>query len=191
MKKGFTLIEFLVVMGIVVFLAAIVLPGYQERQAVLALQRAATKLAQDIRAVQEMAMSTREFNGEIPSRYGIFFHSDNLYYIVFVDQNDDGFYHPSDDDIVSRINYEEGINMVRITDGDFNCYTTPPHQPGLRRVHIAFSPPNPVTQILIGHSRPPHASTAVCSEVTITLRFGQDGPSRSVRVNEFGLIEVR
>ena len=55
--EGFTLIEFLVVISIMTILALIVVPNYQRMHRQFALQRSASKIAQDIRGVQEMAIA--------------------------------------------------------------------------------------------------------------------------------------
>jgi len=73
MNKSFTIIESLVVMFIIVLLSLIILPNYYSTKQQLAFQRSAFKLAQDIRVVQEMAMSTQEYSaclGTAGYKYG-------------------------------------------------------------------------------------------------------------------------
>ncbi|MDO8669067.1 MAG: type II secretion system protein, partial [Candidatus Buchananbacteria bacterium] len=60
MKKGFTLIELLVVVAVITALTAVVLPSFRSGDNQLALQRSASKLAQDLRRVQGMAVSAQE-----------------------------------------------------------------------------------------------------------------------------------
>ncbi len=73
--KGFTLIEILVVMGIIVFFTGLVLVNYKTGGNKFALQRSVNKLAQDIRRAEQMAMSMKKFScssGELRG-YGIKF----------------------------------------------------------------------------------------------------------------------
>ena len=75
MNKGFTLIESMVVIAMIGILSILSIPSYQSAKNQLALGRSATKLAQDLRRVQEMAMSNYECGkpcgGKIPWGYGL------------------------------------------------------------------------------------------------------------------------
>lgn len=96
-QKSFTLVELLVVTGIILVLAAIILPQYRVGERKFALQRSAHKLAQDIRRAQEMAMSAKEFEGSMPQGgYGIYFYKFEFagidfphQYVLFADSNSD------------------------------------------------------------------------------------------------------
>ncbi|GAI53556.1 unnamed protein product, partial [marine sediment metagenome] len=71
--EGFTIIEFLIVISIIGIFSIITIPNYRSAQQQLALQRSASKLTQDIRRAQEMAMSTEELStGDLPEGYGIY-----------------------------------------------------------------------------------------------------------------------
>jgi len=92
-QQGFTIIELLTSIAVVVILTAIVFANYRSGERQYALQRSTHKLAQDIRRIQEMATSTREFNcggSPIipPGGYGVYFPRlsiANNYYILFAD----------------------------------------------------------------------------------------------------------
>jgi len=58
--EGFTLVELMVAISIIAILSLIMIPNYRSFQKDLALQRAATQLAQDIRRAQGMAMAAKE-----------------------------------------------------------------------------------------------------------------------------------
>lgn len=93
-NKGFTLVELLVVCGIIIILSSLVVPGYRVGGQQFALQRSAHKLAQDLRRVEEMAMgivkvgygivpSGEEFAGDT---FGIHFDpAKPTKYVLFVD----------------------------------------------------------------------------------------------------------
>lgn len=93
MSKGFTLIELLVVTGIIVMFSAMILPNYRLGDEQLAIQRSAHKISQDIRRAQEFAISAKEFNGSLPSGYGVYFNLDQPdRYIIFADLDGDYLY---------------------------------------------------------------------------------------------------
>lgn len=135
MKKGFTIIELLVVTGIIALMTALILPNYRSGDRQLALQRSAHKMGQDLRRTQEMAMSAKEFQGQVPSRYGIEFDKDRDYYILFADLNDNGKYEPSDIEVES-IAFEKGVKIQDLFTPDSKTI-----------VWVAFKPPDPLTTI--------------------------------------------
>jgi type II secretory pathway pseudopilin PulG len=170
-SKCFTLVEVLVVLGVVSLLTLLVLPQYRKGEGSLALQRAAHQLVQDIRRTQEMATSATEING-VPPRYGINFDlsSPNSYFL-FADINDNGTYQPSDE-VIETISLESKVSLHQLLLGD------PPSSK--TNASITFSPPDPTTEI-----RDPGGPFSV---VLIQL-IGED-QIKSIRVNEAGLIYV-
>ncbi len=75
-KKGFTLTEILIVIGIIVILAGISIPVFRTYQPTLQLSGAVRDLITDIRYVQQMAV-TEQIN------HGIFLYlDDNQYQII-------------------------------------------------------------------------------------------------------------
>ena len=132
MSKGFTLVELLVVTGIIVIFTAMILPNYRLGDDQLAIQRSAHKLSQDIRRAQEFAISVKEFNGSLPSGYGIYFNLNQPdRYVIFADLNDDGLY--------SGLNEktEEAILEGNVRIDSFEPVTTE------TSLTIFFAPPDP------------------------------------------------
>jgi type II secretory pathway pseudopilin PulG len=170
-NKCFTLVEVLVVLGIISLLTLLVLPQYRKGEGSLALQRAAHQLAQDIRRTQEMATSATETNG-VPPRYGIEFDLGNPnQYFLFADINDNGTYQPPDE-VVETINLERRVSLHQILVGD------PPSSK--TDVSITFSPPDPTTEI-----RGPGGPFSVA-----LIQLTGEGQVKSIKVNEAGLIYV-
>ncbi len=133
-SRGITLIELVVVTGILLFLAALILPNYRAGQIQFALLRAGNKLAQDFRRAQEMAMAASEFQGRVPKGgYGIYFDiSRPEYYILFADL--DGNYEYNQGELVEDIKIEKGIKISYL-------YPSPIAQ-------IVFTPPDPTVTIV-------------------------------------------
>ena len=85
MTRGFTLIESLVVVFIILVLTLITLPSYRSGEKILSLEQAAARLEQDLRRAQALALSAKEFHGVIPrGGYGLYF-SLTSSYILFAD----------------------------------------------------------------------------------------------------------
>lgn len=152
------------VIAIVVFLAALILPNYGKGREQYALLRSAHKLAQDLRKAQEMATSAKEFAGQVPiGGYGIHSRENYTYYILFADLNGNGGYDSEPtDELVEKIYFEKG---VKISDLPFFGF------------HVTFIPPDPQVSILPD-------SPSLWIELTI------DGKTKTVRVNKAGLISV-
>ena len=169
-SKSFTLVELLVVTGIIVFLTALTLPNYRFGDRHLALQRSAHKMAQSLRMAQEYAISAKASDGVVPAGYGMYFDLDvPTLYILFADLNGDQRY-SSVNEKVEEINLETDISLVTLN----------PIAPG-SSLTIVFIPPDPTIVFY------PDASS-----VTVTLKTnGAEAPvSKNIRINKAGLIAV-
>jgi len=182
-KKGFTLVELLIVFVVIAILSSILVANFSEIRQQLALKRAAHKLAQDIRWAQEMATSSAEFKESEncdPSfytayGYGIYidFKDDKKKYILYADINGDENYSSADCKIKTISIEEKGIVIEKIKNTEPND-----------KVAINFKPPNPninIKWLLSGQN-----------EVEIVLALEQDlSKTKSILVNNAGLIEIK
>lgn len=191
MKKGFTLIEMLLVVSIMLILTLIIVPIYQESRNQLALQRAANKLAQDIRRAEQMAMSTKECDicgGIIPSGgYGI-------YLATTTWPNPEGytayFYadtssvaqerYDSGDQIIETISLEKEVRIKTVEDTLF--------VPNRKKFSVNFKSPDPVINLMRWD---PGAEQQLIGDLLITLSLKEDATkTKSIRVNKVGLIYI-
>lgn len=176
MKKGFTLIELLVVTSIVILLSAVVLANYRAGESQLALQRAASKLAQDIRRAQEMAMSAKWCEvcspPRVPSGYGLYLKQGDKDYLIYADNYPDQgneIYDEGSDATVERIYLESKVYIKNV-------------QPSL--LSLNFSPPDPKIKIS-------GAGVSEANLATITLSLETDQTKeRIIKINKAGLIYV-
>lgn len=177
-KTGVTLIELLVVFFIILLLSAIVLLNYDAMSSKFALERSAQKLAQSIRKAQEMAMSAKEWEGEIPKGgYGI--HLGKIFYpsgILYADKNGDEQYDATNDKIVGTISLESGVKVYR-WDTEEN----------LLAIDINFKPPAPTVKITeLGLYGP-----EIKDSTTITIALSSDiTETRTINVNKAGRVEI-
>ncbi len=173
MKKGFTLIEVIIVIIIIGILSAILIPNYQNFRRQLALQRSATKLAQDIRRAQAMAMSAEKCetcpaSSDYKFGWGVVFKEiEPEYYTIFADCNGDGNYSSGEDEEVEKdIKFEEGVKIDSLS-SNF--------------LRITFTSPDPTVTI----------KPASLNEIEITLVLKNDPTStKKIKVNKAGLIDV-
>jgi len=181
MEKGFTLVELLVVIGIISLLTALILPNFRGGESQFALQRSANKLSQDIRRAQQMALSAKECQpcgGIFPETgYGIIL--DNAWstrqYRLYADTHGKNEFFTPNDTIVETIDLEKGVIIKEIS--------LPPNT--YSSVSINFKPPDPITNIKYNIG-PPGQSLTI-----ITLALETDpNKTKTVKVNKAGLIYV-
>ena len=138
MNKGFTMIEFLVVISIIGILSSVLFFNWRFGEATFALQSSAYRLAQDIREMQEMTMEARE--GDCPeegvtgSSFGVQFKKSwSNYYKLSVDCNDNQVFE-TNDGVLREVYFEKGVEI----------YTLAP----AAAFSIIFVPPDPTNSTL-------------------------------------------
>lgn len=135
MNKGFTLIEMLVVLAIIVIITGIVIFNIGSEQQNSALLRSSQKLSLDLRRAQTFALSSRVFKTlGIPCGWGVHFNglgSDS--YVIFADLATDQ--NCSDRDFIraasgsedfENVNLESGITVNSLSSGLSDVVFTPP-----------------------------------------------------------------
>lgn len=166
-EKGATLLEMLVVMGIIAILTLIVVPNYRPGGSQLALQRSANKLSQDIRRAEEMAVSAKECGacGGVPQGYGIYLAAGDATYLLYADNGNEKY--GGGDVQIEIISLENGVRIKSISTGS--------------PLSINFKPPDPAVKISNGGGDP--------DNTTIILELQADTSKiKNVKVNKAGLI---
>lgn len=161
--RGFTLLELLLVIGLVAVLTAFVVPNYRFAGREMNLQRSLHKLTQDFRRTQEMAISAQEFNGlAVSAGYGIYFVQNQGEYAIFADLNADKSYNPDlepQSETVEIVEMEPGVTITGLEASPLT---------------IIFIPPDPAVFI-----------TGNRDSVTIALNA-----KRSIKVYKTGLVAI-
>jgi prepilin-type N-terminal cleavage/methylation domain-containing protein len=151
-QKSFSLVEMLIVITIIAIMSVFLIPNFREGEAQMRLQRSANKLYQDVRRVQEMAISSRictectsDPNSPPLKGYGLALamsdftsYLDNTKYIIYAhNQTEAGeyFYYPTTDFIVETVNFEKGVYVKDIVDVE-NGYS-------YDHLGLNFIPPEP------------------------------------------------
>ena len=172
--KGFTLIESLLTIFLIIFFTGLTLASYKSGGKQFALQRSANKLAQDIRIAEQKAISTaecQECGGIIPQGgYGIHLHQGDDFYLLYADTNPaegNGIYDAGNDVIVETVSFEKDIYIEDV---------------GPAYMSINFQAPEPLIAISGGGS-----------QAVITLALEGTSPLKTitVKVNTAGLVEIK
>ena len=190
-EKGFTLLELLVVIGIVAVLSSIVLGGYRTGEDKFALSRSANKLAQDLRMAENMAMMGNPapvtFGGIFPSGgYGFYFDTATSTgaagrYSFFCDCNDNAEYESSGSAIscatsTVAVPFPELMETLSLETGVVISNVSP-----TTAFSITFYPPDPVIKIT-------GADSVSYDEAVITLSLY--GKTKTITINTVGLIDI-
>ncbi len=171
MKKGFTLIELLVITVIITLMSALVIPNLKFGEEQFAVQNSAHKLAQDLRRVQQMAMSSSEFNGTIPEGgYGIYFKKNENFYTLFADCSGDKQY-----DLSEKILEQSFLNEKIIISELFSFFPR-------ETLSIIFVPPDPTVYI-----EPGDGSMAM---IFIKDSSNTQVSEKIITINKAGLISI-
>jgi len=171
--KGFTIIESLMAVAIILILAGLALPNYRYSSQALTLEQSVATLVQALRRAQQMAMSAKEFNGIIPrGGYGLYVSSVNAAsYILFADCGNPPNYR-YDASGTPCNGSPEKVEEIRLGSGiAFSSLSVSP-------LHVVFTPPVPLVTISGG-----------VAEASFGLTLSGTSKTRTVRVNRAGLIE--
>lgn len=177
-KKGFTILELLITLSIIIILSGALLIGWRKGEDVYTLQRAAYKLERDIKEAQTRTMEADEMDcvatATSSASFGVFLDTSlgkESEYILFLDCNNDHVWDGGSTDLlIEQIEIEEGVEIFSLNAGAFN------------NLHIVFVPPEPITYINTNDSG---------FEAIIDLSLKEDfNKKRTVKVNTSGRIEI-
>ena len=165
---GFSMIEMLVVMFVVILVTIISLANYRSGQRKYVLTQSVQQMVSDIRKAQNMALSGFELADNYYG-YGICIDKDDPYYIIYGDVNGNSTYQPADDVIETISLFPHGVEVQSVT-------------PMSGTISIFFESPQPTTYIN-GNNAPGFSGT-------ITLKIINSSLSNTIRVTTAGLIQV-
>jgi prepilin-type N-terminal cleavage/methylation domain-containing protein len=167
-ESGFTLVEMLTVLFIMATISGLVFANYRSGNQQFALENEAYRVAQDIRKVQEMAMSSKDVGGATPEGYGLYFEEDGLGYKIYADVSTpaNGIYDATDTTI-EEVSLSKYVYILSSTPDELS---------------INYTPPDPVTTLT--------GNTGVAAQAIIVLGMEGTDLTRTIIVNRGGLVYV-
>jgi prepilin-type N-terminal cleavage/methylation domain-containing protein len=182
-KRGYSLIEIMIVISIVSVIAAVVLFSYKSFDNHLATNAASQEIASTIREAQVFALSVKQNSGDFYKGYGMSFDpQDPSVYYIFVDKNNNGTYDVSNNELVESNPLRDGVKIksVCVTNKSTNVISCNPSV--VSSGTVLFYRPKPEAVIYFQNSQN-------FSKITITLEVG-DSQSQ-VTVNNIGQISTQ
>ena len=163
MNKGFTLIEILVVLAIIVIITGIVIFNVGLERQNSALLRSAQKLSLDLRRAQNYSLSSKVFNTlGVPCGWGVHFNGvGSTNYIIFADlatsadcSNRDFLRASNGSEDFETVNLESGITISSLSSSLTDIVFTPPEPtvaftPSQTSATITLINRNSVTRVII------------------------------------------
>jgi prepilin-type N-terminal cleavage/methylation domain-containing protein len=182
-KSGFTLIELIVSVSIIVMVTGIFLVNYNSANRRTDLTMTAQKLVSDIRLTQNYALGLARYGGRfgvVPyGGWGVHFDTNaNNQYTIFADINENKAYD------ADEANVADGGQITVLPDNVYIESVQIPDDSTTSKVDVTFLPPDPITTIMNSDS------FATSSEVIITLKDSRTEVSKRIQVNFLGLAEV-
>ncbi len=187
MKSGFTLIELLLVITIISILTAVTVVDYQSAEKNFSLERSANKLAQEMRRVEQMAMSAEQIGSPgakfyPEGGYGIRFEEPDAgsplgQAFIFADC-DNNHQFTSGNDICDG-SFSEKIKDIEL-EKDIKIKSLSP----ISNLDITFKSPGP-TIIFFSEK-----AESLITEAVITISLLENGNTKTVKINKAGLIEA-
>lgn len=163
-QEAFSLPELLVAISIIGLLTLVVFPNWKAGERQFSLQRAAYEIAQDLREVQEKAMSSQELPGA-PSTfqggYGMELRTEASFSVLFADLNNDKLLNTGEE--IERIELEKGTRIHQLSPGS--------------PLAVVFLPPDPSVFF------EPDADSV---EIVLT----NESQTKTITINKTGLISV-
>jgi prepilin-type N-terminal cleavage/methylation domain-containing protein len=177
---GFTILELLVTITVMAILSAVVLTMTAQEEKLTLLKKTAYLVAQDIREMQNLAMSGqgRNCGSSITQVFGIHFDKSgsnwNKSYILFADCNGNDLYRPSpDNDIIIRkvtLKPELDVADISLLVGNLNT------------LDVTFRPPDPIISV----------NTATSGQEAIITLSLKSNPLKTkiIRINTVGRVQI-
>lgn len=185
--RGFTLIEMMVVLGIVAILGGMFFLNFRQENESLALDRASHRIAQDIRRAANLALQSEGVdNCESPDKpasgYGLYVKESNpSQYIIYGEcehkpgDSDKEGYKASKDAVIETLTLESSIEIDSVVESG-----------GGDDWSIAFFPPTPVVAICADDN-----CNAKLAEASVTLHAKSNSAlQKTIKVYASGIVDI-
>ena len=183
-SRGFSLIELLVVMAIMVVISSVVLSRYSQFNGVILLRNLAYDVALTIREAQVYGVSGRSLGGVLGVRYGVYFTaSAPNQYILFGDSNNNSLYDAGESIKIYTMRPGYGLqNLCAHRSGDLALKCA--NAGDFTSLTIMFRRPDPDAIVKTSVS----AETYTDAIITVVSATGE---TRTITVTQTGQIAVQ
>lgn len=185
-NRGFTLIEVVVVIGVIAFMATITLINFPEFSERVGTEQEAGKLALALRKAQSYALAVREFqpDSDIFPPYGVNVSLGNpLQYVIFGDPNGTSRFEDFLNETIETIRVEKRVFVYSICG---NSQSLPQGSCSLSSADIVYVRPAP-TIILTGVDS---GISALYNDIKVVLRNSDGSIERNVIIWSTGQISI-
>ena len=142
-KGGFTIVELLIVLTIMVTITSLMLANYPSFNERLAVRAASEDIASNVRLAEAYGLGVKESSADLFPGYGVYFKSTvTNSYVIFADNNNDSIYQVSE-----KIKDLTIQTSVQIYDLCANVKQTPPGTCGLASLTTFFKRPTPIVSL--------------------------------------------
>lgn len=179
-SHGFSLIELLACIAIIVLITGVVLARYKSFNSTVLLRNLAYEIALSVREAQVFGISVRGAGGSFTTVYGMHF-APGTTYTLFADHDSSGGYTVGEDVSSYAIGQQNSINALCV---DAAC--------GLATLDVLFKRPDPDAKFYRCTSPNPASCSAVSatSASVVVGAVGGGANTRAVRVLSTGQIAV-
>lgn len=186
---GFSLIEMIVSVGILVFIVSIVLANHSRFNSSVLLGALAYDVALSVREAQVYGISVKEFAGSFDLGYGIRFERGSNSFILFADVDRSKSYNPTtgDDKVLNTYTLRQGHSIVRFCGKAGVTERCSDSATPINHLDIAFVRPNPDAWITSNES----ATGSFYSEGFVVVSSPAAGATRTIDIASTGQISVK
>ena len=185
-QKGFSLIELIVSMGIIVMITTMFMANHRTANQRTDLVMTAQKMVADVHLAQNNSLGLVKYNDSVPGGgWGLSFDKSRGSYVMFADLNEPGKSGYMSYDTSSEGNISYGARVNNISSGIAISSIKIGTNTLVNSVNVTFLPPDPKTNIY----NPVNGATSTVIEIQLQDK-ANTANVKTVRINFLGLAEV-
>lgn len=171
--SAFTLVELVVVLGILALISVMVIAGSGGRRQEILLQQEGYRVATFLRSAQVYGVGVKEAPAGFDAAFGVYAKPGEPL-VLFSDTDSSGTYDPAQDDLLEQLALPEPFHVLDVcafqaASGGWRCGPTN----NVQAVHVTFRRPNPEAVIRATPSNTEYSRARVVIGIPNTNSFAQ------------------